>query len=425
MRAILQRPRAYGFSKPAPAGPVEPLDPFEITSDGIWTWFTDPRARVGGGYLYTMAVDSAGTCRIHKTSLLDSTTTSANLSSVALEDDDHNNGSINFLPDGRLLAFYGKHNDTTFRYKVSDSAGDISAWSAEQARGSGQGPYSYPNAFQFDNAGTERWFLFYRQGGGGGAAPSLSYRTCDDITTFPAATWSSESDVYFMTGDTPYWKLAHDGANRLHVVCTDLHPVQGQSSLYHFYIECDGAGVLHYYTSAGVEITSPPFVASEFTQIYDGSTTKCWVSDAIVDSDGHPRVLWMRYPGNDGSAIEYWHARWDGSAWVTAKITDDGAGLYSPEVYYHGGMAFDTANPSNVYLSAPISGVRQIQEWRTSDSGATWAQHRVITSGGTAGNPLRGRPFSPYGHDGRLSVIWWEGAYTTFTNFSTSVRGAG
>jgi hypothetical protein len=402
---------------------VAPLETFQIAADGIWTWFTDPRARVVGDQLFTMAVDSAGTCRIHATDLTDATTSSFSLSSTGLEIDDHNNGSINVLSNGKLLAFYGKHNDDYFRYRVSSSAGDISAWSAEQARGTAQGPYSYPNAFQFANAGTSRWFLFYRQGSGGGAAPSLSYRTCDDIETFPATTWSSEVDVYFMTGYTPYWKLAHDGENRLHVVCTNIHPVQGQSSIYHFYIDCDGSGVLHYYQSDGTEITSPPFVASEFTPVYDGSTTKAWISDITIDNNGHPRVLWMKYPGNNGSAIEYWHARWTGSAWTNHKITDDGAGLYSPEVYYHGGMCFDSTNPAAVFLSAPVSGKRQIQEWRTSDSGATWAQHRAITTDSASGQRLR--PYSPRDHDARLSVIWFEGTYTTFTSYSTKVMGAG
>jgi hypothetical protein len=133
----------------------------------------------------------------------------------------------------------------------------------------------------------------------------------------------------------------------------------------------------------------------------------------------------MRYPGNNGSQIEYWHARWTGSAWSLNKITDDCAGLYSPEIFYHGGMAFDRADPTRVYLSAPISGVRQVQEWRTSDAGATWAKHRDLTSGGTAGTPLKARPVGVFNGDGRIRVLWWEGRYTSYTNYDTLIKAAG
>lgn len=125
-----------------------------------------------------------------------------------------------------------------------------------------------------------------------------------------------------------------------------------------------------------------------------------------------------------GTSIEYWHARWNGSTWSTAKITDDGAGLYAGEQYYHGGLCFDAQNPAHVYLSAPIGGVRQIQEWRTTDNGATWARYRNVTTGGSAGNPLRARPISPKGHNGEVPVLWWQGTYTSYTDYATSIQAA-
>lgn len=420
------RPDTYSIASGADLwagrdGPAFQAGPLQYVANGIWTWFTDPRARVVGDYLYTMAVNSAGTCQIHRTGLDTADTTSFNLSSTGLEIDDHDNGSINELASGKLLAFYGKHNDAVFRYRVSTSAADISAWSAEQARGSGGGPYSYPNPFRFSNTGDKIW-LTYRQDGGGGDNVTLSYRTCDDIETFPAATWSAETDIYGNAGYTAYWKLRQDG-NKLHVACTNLHPVQGQSSLYHFYLQISEAGALTAHASDGTDITADmPLVPADITQVYDGSSVKAWVADCAVGADGHPRVLWMRYPGNNGSAIEYWHARWTGSAWTSNKITDDGAGLYSPEVYYPGGLSFDSLDATKVYLSAPVSSKRQIQEWRTADDGATWAKHRDITTDSASGQRLR--PFSPMDHDSRLSVIWFEGTYTTFTSYSTALWGA-
>ncbi len=398
-----------------------PLAPFQIDANGIWTWFTDPRARVRGDYLYTMAVTSGGTCRIHRTNLDTGVTSSFSLSAASLEVDDHNNGSVNFLPDGRILALYGKHNDDRVRFRISTNPEDISAWGTEQVVGFGGGPWSYPNVFWFANAPT-RAHLFTRQGGGGGAAPALNMRTGENIEN--AASWSTTTaGQYAMAGFTPYWKLAHDGANRLHVAVTNRHPVQGATSIGHFYYEMDSGGTLTRRTSDGTEITAGlPLGFSNVTQVYDGSTAKAWISDCSVGADGHPQILWMLYPNNNGSEIEYWHARWTGSEWVNHKITDDGAGLYSPEVYYHGGLCFDSAEASRVFLSAPVSGKRQIQEWRTSDNGATWSQFRAITTDSAAGQRLR--PYSPPGHDERLKVVWFEGTYTTFSSYNTAVWGA-
>lgn len=402
---------------------LPPPAPVQLVADGIWTWFTMPSAVYRNGATYIMAVDSAGTCRIHKYVHATQVTTSFSLSSTGLEIDDHNNGSLQFLSDGRIIAWYGKHNDDSgLRYRVSTNPEDISAWSAEQVRGGGAGNVSYPNPVVFSQGGPE--YIFFRRNRNGGADRSLCYRTSPDFADLPA-TISAYQDVWASpVGDTPYWRLASDGVNTLHIAATDRHPVQGQSSLYHFSLRLDGSDEPEYFKSDGTEITaSLPLGPSDATLVYDGSGTKCWVSDIAIDGDGRPRILYMRYPGNDGSAIEYWHARWTGSEWVRHKITDDGAGLYSGEAYYHGGLSFDSQDVNLVYLSAPISGVRQVQRWRTADDGATWAQQRVLTTGGTAGSPLRIRPVSPVGHDGTLPVIWPEGTYGSYTSFSMSVWG--
>jgi hypothetical protein len=406
-----------------------PLAQFEVTADGIWTWFTRPEVIQIGDALYTGTVSSDGRCRAHRTDLTTQTTLTFDLSGV-LEVDDHNNSSFCRLEDGRLAAFYGAHNDTEFKYRVWNPAAGAfdsgSAWSSQEARGVGGGPYSYPNPIRFSQDSPKVWLFKRRWIDGGGSTRRLAYRTATDLTSTPPHSWSAYTDVYGVSGRIPYWRTAHDGVKRVHFAITNGHPVEGQTSLYHFYGELDGSNVMKWYTSAGVEITaSLPLGPSDITEVYDGSSVRCWVSDCAIGSDGHPRILWMRYPGNDGSQIEYWHSRWTGSAWTNSKITDDGAGLYAGEVYYHGGLCFDGVDPTTIYLSAPISGVRQVQEWGTSDNGATWSQVRALTTGGTAGTPLKARPIGVKNSDGRVNVLWWQGTYTSFTNYSTTVQAAG
>lgn len=423
-------PRGESYSAPSGSGvyggmSAAPTEPTEIVADGIWTWFSAPIASVRNGALYLSTVDSAGTCRITRRDLTTGETSTVNLSSVALEVDDHNNGSHHWTDDGRLVAWYGKHNDSVgLRYKVATSADSISGFSAEQQRGGGAGNISYPNSFRFSQLGAPELVMF-RRNRDGAADRALCFRTSPDFASPLPASISAYTDLWAIgVNDTPYWRMASDGINTVHIFATNRHPVQGQVSLYHLRMTLNASNVWEYFTSAGAPIVgAPPFGAASATLVYDGSSVKCWVSDAAIDGTGAPVCLWMRYPGNDGSAIEYWHSRWNGSAWIGTKITDDGAGLYSGERYYHGGLCFDSEDAAIVYLSAPIGGVRQIQRWATSDHGGSWTRTAVITSGGAAGSPLRGRPMSPKNHGGLCPVIWWEGAYTTYMNYATKVMG--
>lgn len=413
---------AFGTATVLSDAPVPPSTPTLFAADGIWTWFTDPRAVYRNGATYFMAVSSAGIVSIHKYVHATGITQSFALGDVG-EVDDHDNGALLFLPDGKIFAVYSQHNDGFWRYRVSTAAEDISAWGSEQLRGAPIGG-SYHSPYQLSASGGKTYLFQRVWTDGTGATRALSYRTTATLTG-SSDPWSTQNDVMMVAGYIPYWQHISDGVSRIHFLCTDGHPVQRGTSLFHFYMELDGTtGLPRWYRSDGVEIGgSLPFPSSDGGLIHSYSVTgvKCWVSSAAIDSSGYPRVLYMRYPNNDGTAIEYWHGRWTGSAWVSHKITDDGAGLYGGEEYYHGGLVFDAVNPATVYLSAPISSRRQVQRWATADDGATWAKVADVTTGSGAG--LRARPYSPRNHNGEVPVLWWDGIYTSYTSYSTAVYG--
>lgn len=402
---------------------VSQLPPFEVTSDGIWTWFTMPQAVQIGSRIYAGSVSSDGRVRAHRISANTGVTETFDLSGV-LEVDDHDNASVLELADGRIAFFYGQHNDNQFRYRIWDGSGVFTSsgsWTAESARGTDQGAYSYckPVIFPGDTTAGRVW-LFNRRLEG--ATRPLTYRTSATLTG-TSDPWSAYLDVFSETGARPYVVMKQDG-DVLHFAASSAHPSESTYQTIRHFKAVQSGGSLSWQDSAGSSM-SVPFVVADTTRADDGGDKKRWVSDVGVGSDGHPRILWMKYPNNDGTAIEYWHSRWTGSAWTAHKITDDGAGLYAGEPYYHGGLKFHGSDVTKVFLSAPISGVRQIQEWRTADNGATWSQYRAITTGGTAGTPLKFRPVGIEGGDGRVSVLWCEGSYTTYTNYSTSIRASG
>lgn len=428
LRAPLTVAMAGGFaSSGEPFVPPNPLDQFEVTSDGIWTWFTMPEAVQVGDYIYLGTVSSDGRCRAHRINLNTQTTETFDLSGV-LEVDDHNNGSVLVRADGSVVFFYGSHNDAEFKYRIWNGSGSFTSagsWTAQAARGVGGGPYSYPkpHVFANDSVSGRVWLFHRRWTDGGGSTRTLTVRNTATLTG-SSDPWSAFTDVVIESGRIPYFVFFQNG-NRLHVAFSSQHPVEsGFVTIRHCYAEIE-SGNLVWRGTAGGSALSLPFAPADATRADNGGDAKRWISDVATGPDHHPRILWMLYPNGDGTAIEYWHSRWTGSAWVAHKITDDGAGLYSGEPFYHGGLRFKWGDVSRVFLSAPISGVRQIQEWSTSDNGATWASVRALTSGGTAGNPLRARPIGVHNSDGRVNVLWWQGTYTSFTSYSTTVQAAG
>lgn len=393
-----------------------------VKTNAIWTWFTDPRAVHYNGATYIGWITTSGSVGVSRFVHATQTVTSFTLS-VNLQADDHNNPAIHILPDGRIAAFYCKHNDASgHRYRVSTNPEDISAWGSETLISSGITlPVTYANPRRLSQDPSRLW-LFYRAGAGASTDNGLHYKTTTDLST-----WGAEVAVWKnVVGGavTPYYKSIDDGVKRIHFVATDRHPTGGQSSVYHFYMELDGSNVPHWYKTDGTEIVSAlPHGPSAATLVSDGSTVRRWIWDIALEASGNPRILGTRYPNNDGTDIRYMLWRWTGSAWAETEICADGTSLYSAEIYYAGGLCFDSLDCNRIYLSAPVSGVREIQEWISSDNGATWAKLRDITAGTPVGT-LNARPYSPRNRHSALGVLWWRGIYTSFTNYAVDVYGA-
>lgn len=407
-----------------PAAP-EPLAPFEVTADGIWSWFTMPEAAQIGDDIYPGSVSSDGRCRAHRVDLLTGTTKTFDLSGV-LEVDDHNNASVLLLPGGRVGFFYGIHNDSEIRYRIYDGEGDFedpSSWTAEEARGTGDGPYSYPKPFVFPNDPTigRTWLFSRRWTSGEGTTRAISYRHSATLCSEGSDPWSAHVDVLVESGARPYC-VTHQVGDTVHFAISSAHPHESTYTTVHHFRGTLVGGALVWATSPGAALTAP-FGVSATTRADDGGDAKRWVSDVGVGEDGHPRILWTKYPSE--GVIELWHSRWTGSAWTAHKVADDGAGLYSGEPYYHGGARFKSGDVSRIFASLPVEGVRQILELSTSDNGASWSEVRALTSGGALADPLKARPIGVINSDGRVSVMWWQGRYTSYTDYETTVQAAG
>jgi hypothetical protein len=87
------------------------------------------------------------------------------------------------------------------------------------------------------------------------------------------------------------------------------------------------------------------------------------------------------------------------------------------ESEYSGGMSFDHANPSVVYLSRKVRGYFQIERWSTANAGASWT-HVAITSRRGVDNI---RPVVARGAPGGL--LWLSGHYGSYKAYHTKIVG--
>lgn len=387
---------------------------------GGWTWFNSPRVIYHTGpskskYYGGGAEFQRSGCVVAWS--LEPSTGEVQLGDVitAFQQDDHDNASVLALSSGKLVYFYARHGDATgVRYKITSNAEDITAFgSANTIPSTGGTETSYSNPFRFGSD----IFVFYR-----GAQYDQYYvkTTETDILT---NTWSAPVKVFGIGGGpVPYfcYCVNSQNANVVEILFTNSHPASATTSAYHMRATYSG-GSLSFADSSGSSITLPA-TTSTATQVHDGATSSCWIWQIDTDGSGNPCILYTTFP-NTSTDHRYWQRRWNGSAWGTEVeiATANGGPLYAAETYYTPGICFDGNSVNTVYVARWVSGQSEIQQYETSDGGATWSKTADITSGTVSGQ-RNIRPYSPRGHVGAPAVFYCAGSYASFTSFELYTR---
>lgn len=401
-----------------PPTEVPPPPQNVIVVDGLWTWFTEPRAVYYNGATYVGWVDSGGGSGISRIDAASLVKTHAVLGTG--EVDDHNNIAIHILPDGKIMGLWTGHGTTEgVKQRISAAADSVASFGAQSIIDSTALATTYCNPHFLSAAGTSgRLYNHYRVGQAGSENWAGLIHSDDN-----GATWSSETQIFaYVPGKVPYVKSVSNGVDRIDFYVTDDHPDLSASSLYHCYAQWV-SGALSFFDSAGTPLTLPITISTDCTQIYDGASTRAWNWDMVFGGDGHPRVVFQRTVSLSPADHRYMFARWTGSAWTTAvEIAAGGGYLYSGEPHYAGGIAFDRIDPNIVYLSRDTvsTGTFEIEQWSTDDNGATWSKDADITSGSPAGTK-NARPYSPIDADSNARLLYWRGTYTSFTNYDTAL----
>jgi hypothetical protein len=394
------------------------------SSDGAWTFFTDPRAvyykgereKVYLGYLtaqghdrvwsYDFASGKVDTFTLHE----------------RLEVDDHDNPALYVHPDGRLTAIYQRHTvDRNIYLRTTTRPEDITSWGdARRLTGAENTTYAHPIRLDDEN---NRLYLFNRE-----VEWHPTVRTSED----QGQTWSAPKQVVGGPAARPYIKYRGDGQSKIHMAFTDGHPrdVPGNSLYYAYY----SGGNFYKASGERIKAFTSPLEPSQAERVYNGAASgRAWIWDIALDKQGRAVMVFVVAPSETDH--RYYYARWTGTNWLVRQICPGGrwfpetpSGQREREPHYSGGIILNPENTSEVFLSRPPNGAStgnfEIENWETSDGGTTWTSKR-ITQGSSANNV---RPIVPWPVHGQKNphrmVFWMHGRYVHYTNYRTGIKFA-
>jgi hypothetical protein len=382
-----------------------------VLGDGAWSWFADPRGvRYDGAHMRTYVgwVAQDGDVKVSAYDHVTLSRTTVVLAS-RLQVDDHANPAIQVLADGRLRVFYSAHYGDFMYYRTTRNPEDITSWDAPltiPVNSPGTKGYTYPNPIHLSAEGTS--YLFWR---GGNHNPTFSTQADG------AATWSPARTLVFVSGQRPYIKYDTNGIDTINFAFTNAHPA-AVADVNIYYAAYRAGGI---FRANGTRIANlgTAIAPSQADTVYDTSR-KAWVHDVAIDATGRPVIVFASFATT--SDHRYMYSRWTGTRWQTSEITAAGGSisLDGKEPYYSAGITLDHEDPATVYLSRLVSGIYEVETWKTADGGVTWSR-QAVTSGDTVNNV---RPISPRGlipPSGDMSVVWIRGIYNSYVDYKTSI----
>ncbi len=395
-----------------------------FTFNGSWCWFSDPRAvYFKGKYKRTYSgwVDNYGNitvgCYDHDTHLI-----TTHVVKAYLEVDDHDNPSILFDDEGKLLVFFTRHGygDTpepkpVFLIKSRNSE-DITEWGEvkelylndekDKTEANTDFTHTYTNPVQL-KAEKGKLFVFWR---GVDGIPGMS--TSED----GGDTWSKGQILYMPDPiyrfRRPYTEVYSNGDSKIHLVFTQGHPdKEANNSLYYTYYQ-NGA----FFKANGQKIKSVgelPLKPEELDLVYDAKEGKAraWNWDVAEDEKGHPVLVYAKFPSTTDHY--YCYAKWTGKEWKSYDLINSGGwfpktpkGRQELQKFYSGGICIDHENTNKLYLSVKRDSVFEIEQWTTKNGGNSWKVD-FVTQGSTKDNI---RPFAVRGasEDNPVQVLWMQ-----------------
>ena len=414
----------------------------QFNDNGAWCWYQDERAVIdtiagklilGSDASGSGVGGSARNGHIEGTIFDLQTRTSERTLFRNSGCDDHNAPAFLVLPDGQYLTMYCDHYDGYSRYRVYDG----NDWSGEQTfdwstiPGGTDFSTTYSNLFYLSSVDK-----LYNISRCDRRSPNI-IESDDDGNTWSYVGYLTEPDlsIGYVNG---YFKYCGNGVDRIDFFCTEHHPRDYNTSLYHGYIKdnqtFDSFDNLLDSTIYGKNAPKP----ADFTLIFKADTsingmtlTRCWNNDIQTYPDSTIAVLFKArvndtYPPSNNPDHVFFYGRFDGEEWISTYLGKAGKKMYYSEQDYTGLGALHPNNPNIIYISVPFDprddsdlGVREIFKGVTDDNGTTW-NWTQITQNSECDNF---RPIIPAWDKNHTVLLWWRGIYNTAQNFDAAVVG--
>ena len=428
----------------------------QLTEEGAWCWFADPRAIHYSNDEGTINASYIGYIDVHgnvKAVQMDYITgcRSEVLVRSYFQPDDHNNPTFLVLPDERVLVIYSRHTDEpAFYYRVSKYPGDITILGEEKCIKTNHNT-TYPSPFLMSDD-PEHFYLCWR---GLGWHPTIARLTLPDENDDVEIKWGPYQMVQ-STGARPYAKYYSNGKDKLYMTYTTGHPDNEWPNWLYFNVinlnptkGIDGSvsvnptleDIKGNYLSTIADGKFRVNKSDEYKQQYPYTLVDApagyrdWVWQIACDEAGFPAIAMVRIDRTK-QHHQYYYGKWTGDAW---RLTDlaYGGGRFHPsntEYCYSGGMALDPESPGTVYLSVPVKNAKgesiyEIWRYLVAANGQVVMKDQITR--GSAKNNVR--PFVlPGSKDAPMRLMWMHGDYAYWivkkgypTGFPTAIHGHG
>jgi hypothetical protein len=388
-----------------------------ITFNGIWSWFSDPRAVYYEGKhkrTYIGWIDNYGDIHI---AFYDHTNNEINAHVIydGLEIDDHNNPSILIDHSGYLHVFFNTHfqGKKPIYHIKSKQPEDISSWQElkelylnddERYRDAKSLSHTYTNPVQLKSE-NDKIYLFWR-----GVNLNPTYATSND----DGNKWTKGRLLFLpeegLEKKVPYTKVYSDGTSKIHFTFTSTHPHNTTpNTLYYAYYEAGS-----FFKASGEKIkdlNALPLRPSELDLIYQSKNEKVWNWDIAQDKNGNAVLGFATFEDTQNHIYNY--STWQNSKWVNHKLVNSGNWFpedqqtnTQPEPYYSGGLSFNHENPNIIYLSIKTNNIFEIEKWTTNNHGETWAKQPITKN--SKKNNIRPYAIKNSNHDGEMQVLWLQ-----------------
>jgi hypothetical protein len=272
------------------------------------------------------------------------------------------------------------------------------------------------------------------------------------VSTNYGDTWSYYGKLVrpstnFTVGYNPgYFRYSDNGVDRIDFICTEAHPRDYLTSIYHGYIsngmsfKTDGTVVDSNLTNTNN--SNVPF-SYNFTPVFTNGTImppgqtnyRCWNDDVQRYADGtieciiSARINQSASSGYPDSGVNPNHAfffcRYDGTKWTPTYLCQAGYKMYSSEGDYVGLGSLIPNDPNTIYISTqwdPRAVQPGVKDTNSQSSTAHEIWKGVTTNHGASftwtpitQNSVRDnlRPIVPLWDGNDTALLWFRGSYAT------------